>query len=111
MAFPLFALLGAASYGAASVIETKETKPVKSRAEWVPSSKTVLAWSAGSLLAIVPYTLVVMRPCLTMLFERKGEVVKGQDIMDLLNLWATHHVVRVVFTTVGFVGGILSTVL
>ncbi|KAG5368029.1 hypothetical protein CJU90_0215 [Yarrowia sp. C11] len=109
VAFPVFAGLGALSFGGAAYLESQRTpKEVTPRKWYNPSSSSLLAYSAASLLAIVPYTLVVMKPCLTMLFERKAEVVKGQDIMDLLDLWATHHVARVVFTVTGFLGGIIS---
>ncbi|QNP97059.1 hypothetical protein B0I72DRAFT_139589 [Yarrowia lipolytica] len=109
VAFPLFAGLGAASFGGAAYIESQRTrKDVTPRKWYNPSSSTLLAYSAASLVAIVPYTLIVMKPCLTMLFDRRGEVVKGEDIMDLLNLWATHHLARVVLTSAGFLGGIVS---
>ncbi|KAG5360517.1 hypothetical protein CJU89_3590 [Yarrowia sp. B02] len=107
VAFPLFAALGTVSFGTASYLEGKK-EPKVARKWYNPSSSTLLAYSAGSLVAIVPYTLIVMRPCLTMLFDRKDEVVKGQDINDLLDLWATHHLARVFLTTAGFLGGIVS---
>lgn len=109
VAFPLFAALGTVSFGGAAYLESQKTpKDVAPRKWYNPSSSAILTYSAVSLIAILPYTRIVMWPCLTMLFDRRGEVVKGQDISDLLDLWATHHVVRVVLTTAGFLGGIVS---
>lgn len=109
VAFPLFAVLGTVSFGGAAYLESQRTpKTVTPRKWYNPSSSTVLTYSAVSLIAILPYTRIIMWPCLTMLFDRRQEVVKGQDILDLLNLWATHHIVRVVLTTAGFLGGIVS---
>lgn len=111
--FPILSLLGTASFAGASYIERHPkgsyNQPQKARSWYNPSSSRLLAYSAASLIAIVPYTLIVMKPTLDKLFAVRLVGAKGQNVKDLLSLWAAHHVVRVILTLLGFTGGIIAT--
>lgn len=114
VAFPVFSILGAASFGGAAYLERHPkgsyNRPQKDRAWYNPSSSRLLAYSAAALFAILPYTRLIMWPTLTKLFAVRLETVKGQNVKELLSLWSAHHLVRVFLALFSFAGGIVSTV-
>lgn len=69
--------------------------------QWLLADNVLWAIGAAFLIAVIPFTLVVLKPINDQLLDTKTERTES-EIEDLLNRWAPRHWVRSIASGLSF---------
>ncbi len=95
----------APSYKRATVMQASLAiiAAVAGAARWVQSREALWLWGAVAILAVVPFTLLVILPTNTKLLEA-GRDLASAETRELLHSWGRLHAVR---SVLGLVASVL----